>query len=213
MERPPQILRRETRGDRTRTRIAEAALVEFRQAGVDGASVSRIAERAGVSRPSFYFHFPTKEHVLLELQLSLEVPIASQLRRSHRLREALEIFVASVLEAQATVGDPRLFADMLRIHTRRSDDLPVGEQLVLFDALVECFVRGAARGELRRGLDPEGAAGLCLTCVFGYLMLDRDSETERRDELETLVSLYLSDTPADPAANPTEAPAPSEPIR
>ncbi len=138
--------------------------------------------------------------------------MASQLRRSDELREALEIFVASVLEAQETVGDPRLFADMLRIHTRRSDDLPLGDQLVVFDALVECFVRGAARGELRRGLDPEAAAGLCLTCVFGYLMLNRDSDAERLDELGTLVSLYLEDTTENTTEDPAEAPALEGPV-
>lgn len=191
MQRAPQILRRETRGDRTRTRIAEAALEEFRRAGVDGASVSRIAERAGVSRPSFYFHFPTKEHVLLELQQSLEAPLAGVLERADGLEEALELFVAGVLEAQDSIGDSRLFADMLRIHTRRNEDLPIDDQRMVFDALVDCFVRGSARGELRRGLDAEEAGSLFLTCVFGYLMLDRDSPAERRRELDTLVSLYL----------------------
>jgi AcrR family transcriptional regulator len=192
MERAPQILRRETRGDRTRTRIAEAAFEEFREVGVDAASVSRIAERAGVSRPSFYFHFPTKEHVLLELQMSLEAPLAARLRDSGALCEALDLFVVGVLEAQERVGDPGLFADMLRIHTQRSEDLPDdGDRQVVFGALVDCFVRGAARGELRSGLEPERAAGLCLASVFGYLMLNRDAPDERRDELDTLVSLYL----------------------
>jgi len=191
VQRAPQILRCETRVDRTRTRIAEAALEEFRRAGVDGASVSRIAERAGVSRPSFYFHFPTKEHVLLELQQSLEAPLAGALQRAGGLEEALELFVAGILEAQHSVGDSRLFADMLRIHTQRNEDLPIDDQYLVFDALVDCFVRGGARGELRRGLEPEEAASLCLTCVFGYLMLDRDSPAERRRELDTLVSLYL----------------------
>jgi len=191
MERAPQILHRETRGDRTRTRIAEAALEELREVGVDAASVSRIAERAGVSRPSFYFHFPTKEHVLLELQMSLEAPLAAQLRRSGPLREALELFVAGVLEAEQRVGDPGLFADMLRIHTQRGEDLLDGDRHLVFGALVDCFVRGAACGELRSGLEPEPAAGLCLACVFGYLMLNRDSPDQRRSELDTLVSLYL----------------------
>ena len=47
-------------------------MTEFRRVGVERASIGRIAETAGVSRPSFYFHFPTKDHVLLELQWTLE---------------------------------------------------------------------------------------------------------------------------------------------
>jgi AcrR family transcriptional regulator len=189
--------RRETRGDRTRTRIAEAAFAEFRRVGVDGASVSRIAEVAGVSRPSFYFHFPTKEHVLLELQMSVEAPLASKLRGSDALRDALDSFVDGLIEAQERVGEPSLFADMLRIHTHRTSELPLDDRNLVHDALVECFARGAACGELRSGLDAERAASLCLMSVFGYLMARRDSERPR-EELETLVSLYLEAPDAGP---------------
>jgi AcrR family transcriptional regulator len=191
MQKAPQLQRRETRGDRTRTRIAAAAFEEFRRVGVDAASVSRIAKQAGVARPSFYFHFPSKEHVLLELQLSVEAPLVNRLGGSVALREALTLFVDGVLEAQERIGDPQLFADMLRIHTRRGGELPLTDQHLIFDALIDCFKRGAASGELRRGLEPERAAGLCLTCVFGYLMAKRESPTEPRDDLETIVSLYL----------------------
>ena len=59
---------RERRRRRTRTRLYEEALAEFARVGFDRASVADIARAAGVSRPAFYFHFPTKEHVLLELQ-------------------------------------------------------------------------------------------------------------------------------------------------
>jgi AcrR family transcriptional regulator len=205
VQRPPQIQPRERRGDRTRTRIAEAAFEEFRSAGVDRASISRIAERAGVSRPSFYFHFPTKEHVLLELQLSFEAPLASRLRGSAGLREALDCLVVGVLEAQESVGDPDLFSDMLRIHTRRNDDLPLNDRQLVFDALLECFVEGSERQELRRGLEPDGAARLCLSCVFGYLILNRESPAERRSELASMVSLYLDDDREDGLSEPRGA--------
>ena len=59
---------REIQRQRTRARLFEAALAEFARTGFDRASVAEIARAADVSRPSFYFHFPTKEHVLLELQ-------------------------------------------------------------------------------------------------------------------------------------------------
>ena len=66
---------RERRRDLTRERLFEAAIEEFRREGFDRASIARIAKRAGVSRASFYFHFPTKDHVLAELQWNLELRI------------------------------------------------------------------------------------------------------------------------------------------
>lgn len=50
----------------TRRRLYEHALEVFRRDGVGACRIDDIAKAAGVSRGAFYFHFPTKEHVLLE---------------------------------------------------------------------------------------------------------------------------------------------------
>ena len=120
--------RRERSGDATRAALFHAALEEFREVGFDGASVARIARAAGVSRPSFYFPFPTKEHVLLELQWSLERSVVERLKRCRTLRELLQEFVDSQIEAEASVGDSGLFRDMLSIYARRPEGLPIDEQ-------------------------------------------------------------------------------------
>jgi AcrR family transcriptional regulator len=52
---------------RTRERVLDAAIVEFQRTGTGSADINAIVEAAGVARSTFYFHFPTKEHVLLEL--------------------------------------------------------------------------------------------------------------------------------------------------
>ena len=63
----------------TRERLYEAAIAEFRRLGFDRARVSRIAQAAGVSRPSFYAHFPTREHVLYELTWRLSLRVVRRL--------------------------------------------------------------------------------------------------------------------------------------
>ncbi len=87
----------------TRASLFGAALAEFRRVGFGRASVARIARDAGVSRPSFYFHFPTKEQVLLELRYSLELEIAERLKRAHTLRRALDQMVDGLIEAEEKV--------------------------------------------------------------------------------------------------------------
>ncbi len=57
--------RRERQRLETRARLYETALAEFKDVGFNDAQIDRIAEKAGVARGTFYFHFPTKEHVLL----------------------------------------------------------------------------------------------------------------------------------------------------
>ena len=58
---------REAQRRKTRARVLDAAIVEFQRAGAHSADINAIVEAAGVARSTFYFHFPTKEHVLLEL--------------------------------------------------------------------------------------------------------------------------------------------------
>ena len=59
-----------------------AAIAEFKRSGLAAADVGTIVAAAGVAHGTFFFHFPTKEHVLLELEQREEERIAKQLRRS-----------------------------------------------------------------------------------------------------------------------------------
>jgi AcrR family transcriptional regulator len=183
---------RESRRDLTRRRLFDAAIEEFRSEGFDRASIARIAKRAGVSRASFYFHFPTKDHVLLELQWNLELRIVERLRGHESLRSALHEFIDGLIEAEDSVGDPELNRDMFRIYTRRPEGLSLEDQPfpVMFE-LGRRFAVGAHNGELRAGLDPAQATHLFLTSVFGYLIGSNVPPEAWRADLEVLISLYL----------------------
>src|ERR1700761_8041187 len=76
---PPGLGTREAQRLATRARVFDAALAEIGRSGLAGADVSTIASAAGVVRGTFYFHFPTKEHVLVELERSEEVKIVGEL--------------------------------------------------------------------------------------------------------------------------------------
>ena len=189
-----RLTRRERKRDLTHARLYEAALDEFRRAGFDRSSVSRIARKAGVSRASFYFHFPTKEHVLIELQWSLERRTAERIAGCESLRAALQQLVEGVIEAEGSVEDAELYRDMLKIYVRRPDGLPLEDlPSPVLDELRRQFAAGAANRELRAGLEPEQATHLCLTSVFGFLIGTAEPSATRRADLEVLVSLYLED--------------------
>jgi AcrR family transcriptional regulator len=186
--------RRERASDATRARLLRAALDEFRRVGVAAAQVARIARRARVSRPSFYFHFATKEHVLLELQWTLELEIVERLKRFRSVREALASFADAFDEAEQKVGSPELFRDMLAIYARRPEGVAFDEQS--FPTVVELtrhFTEGAARGDLRPGLDPAHAARICLAGVFGILTGIAAPPAARRADFELLFSLFLAE--------------------
>jgi AcrR family transcriptional regulator len=189
----PSLKARERSGDRTRRRLFETALAEFRRVGVERASIGRIAETAGVSRPTFYFHFPTKDHVLLELQWSLEEPIAARIERAKTLDEALSVLVDGLVEALGALANPEVFAEMVRIYTRHAASEALADQPhYLMRAVAARFVEAQSDGRLREDLDSERATHLFLTSVFGYLSLPVDVEESRRD-LHTLISLFVAE--------------------
>ncbi|MBW2393207.1 MAG: TetR/AcrR family transcriptional regulator [Deltaproteobacteria bacterium] len=183
---------REKRRQKTRATLYEAALAEFVRVGFGNASVAEIARTAGVSRPSFYFHFPSKEHVLLELQWRKELEVIDRLRPCNSLTEVLHTLPDALVDAFESIGDAELARDMTRVHARRPGDLPLDEQpFPLVHELAKHFERGAERGELRSGLQPGRAAFLCLTSVFGYLMA-AEPQQDRRTDLRALSTLFLA---------------------
>ncbi len=182
---------RDRAGERTRARLFEAAVAEFRRVGFDRASISRIASAASVSRPSFYFHFPTKEHVLLELQWNLEREVVGRMAGASTLAEALYAFVDAMIDAHTRLGGSGLLRDILSIYVRRPSEIDLDNQpLPLVRELHRRFVEAHRRGELRVGLEPGRATQLCLSSVFGYLTVEQGPPDERREDLRTLVSLY-----------------------
>jgi len=55
----------------TREKILDVALDLFTDQGFDGTSMREIAERLHISKPAIYYHFASKEEILLALHLRL----------------------------------------------------------------------------------------------------------------------------------------------
>ena len=55
----------------TRERILDAALDLFIEQGFDGTSLRQIAEKLGVTKAALYYHFESKEDILLALHMRL----------------------------------------------------------------------------------------------------------------------------------------------
>lgn len=54
-------------GDITRSKIERAAISLFTAEGIDGVSVKRVAQKAGVSQGALYTHYPSKEELAWNL--------------------------------------------------------------------------------------------------------------------------------------------------
>jgi len=58
-------------GASTRERILDVALELFTDQGFDGTSMRQIAERLHISKPAIYYHFASKEEILVALHMRL----------------------------------------------------------------------------------------------------------------------------------------------
>jgi AcrR family transcriptional regulator len=185
---------RERQRAATRERLYAAALAEFRRKGFERASVAEIARAAGVSRPSFYAHFPTIDHVLFELTWRLALRIVRRLEPATGLRATLDRLVDALIEAEQDVGDPALFREMISIFARRPAAPGIdGGEIPVLRELLRRFARAREAGELRAGMAPAQAARLCLSGVFGHLLGVDATPAERRADLRALFSLYAAE--------------------
>jgi AcrR family transcriptional regulator len=119
---------REAKRLQTRERLMGAAIAEFKRSGLAAADVGAIVTAAGVAHGTFFFHFPTKEHVLLELEHREEERIAKQLDRyvdaTRDLASTMQEAVRLILGLERRLG-ATLFKDFLALHfsqTRPTDE-------------------------------------------------------------------------------------------
>lgn len=85
----------------THQRLYDVALELFQRDGFDAVNVGRIAREAGVSVPTFYAHYPSKEHLVLQLPTAddIEALMSSQpagLPATERIRDALFVALAKL---------------------------------------------------------------------------------------------------------------------
>ena len=191
--RAPLAPTRDRKGDRTRERLFQAALAEFRESGFEAASVGAIAQRAGTSRASFYFHYPSKEAVLLDLQWRVEMSVVEQTQGTVGLREFLAALIEAICTADAGIAAGGLLRVTLGVYIRQPAGLDLSEQpFPLMMEVARRFVT-ARDGALRPGLAPEQATEIFLASLFGLVAGTPGPVATRRDALHTLATLFLAD--------------------
>ncbi|WP_371685611.1 TetR/AcrR family transcriptional regulator [Mycobacterium sp. MFM001] len=192
---PRSATRREIQRRNTRERLLDAAIVEFQRAGTQSADINAIVKAAGVARSTFYFHFPTKEHVLLELIRRDEMRLAEELGRfldtRHDLPGVLKTIVELVLDLESRWGSA-LFHDVIRLYF--SPARPEREQwsnhpiFVLLAAEIE---RSRIRGELYDDVDAYHSAAFFLLGVYALLTTLGEFRSERDVALTKFVTSTL----------------------
>jgi AcrR family transcriptional regulator len=182
---------REVQRRETRQRVYAAAIAEFKRTGMAAADVGVIAKEAGVARGTFYFHFPTKEHVLAELERHEEARLASRLSRflagPHDLAGALTEVVRLMTVMERRVGKV-LFREMLGLHfsPRRPEMLPGADKWTEYPVMtlvVQAVELARDRGEVYPGADALRTAQFFLLGLYAMLITSHEQPKAARTEI------------------------------
>jgi AcrR family transcriptional regulator len=187
------ITTREAKRLQTKERLMGAAVAEFKRAGMADADVGAIVTAAGVAHGTFFFHFPTKEHVLLELERREEDRIAKRFatftKTHHDLPAALQEAVRLVMDLEHRLG-VLLFKDFLALHfsptrppSEHGDDHPL---IVL---VAERIDSARQRGEIDADVVGMNSAIYFLLGLYALLITTDDSPART-----SLVEDYLTRT-------------------
>ena len=186
---------RDRQRQETRRRVRECALAVFRRDGLAAAKIDEIVRAARVSRGTFYFHFPTKEDVVLELLSEAEHRIAAaiaELPRSTPIEGVLEVTCEKI--AEEWEGEPRLFQDVGAVAVRRAAaSLRDGQRDPVSQALADGFRGAVTRKELSTFLPAEVLADFFLVnALAAALSWCAHPKTPLRIVLSSVIGIFLN---------------------
>lgn len=168
--------------------------------------IDRIAKAAGVARGTFYFHFVSKDDVLVELARRINSRIARRVAvlgtTEPSLRELLLRVNDAIMDEHSRIGEADLLADMLALYVRRPMDLHDPSQNVpsLAEELARHLVAAVDRGEMRTKLPPEQVAIVLMIALFGICTRLAPGEALRDACVRPIESLVEGLAPGQSAA-------------
>ncbi|CAN5343175.1 hypothetical protein BH20ACT9_BH20ACT9_15570 [soil metagenome] len=186
-----------TRGERTASRLRQAAREAFSELGWQGTRVEDIVRRAGVSHGTFYTYYENKSSLLDDLVRSSQADmdeLASALWEAGDVRGALERIIGGFLdlyERDAVImrtwlqaaRDERAFSDLYR------------EVRAAFVRRVARNVSLALAASRRRdgpSADTVASALVAMVEHFAYCWLVLGEPHERQEAIESLVLVWGS---------------------
>ena len=134
--------------------------------------IEDIALKAEVSRAAFYFHFPSKDDVLLELLREAEHPSVeaiNALPAEASLETVFETVISTTADFWAGENRSKLLVDVFSVSMRRTTILADREAEVVRAAVSRRFEQAAERHELSPMIPPEVLADFYLLNIFAAM--------------------------------------------
>ena len=184
-------------GDQTRKRLLEAAATAFSRHGYHGTSTAEIASAAGVSEPTLFKHFGSKQALLLAALKQTASDLMTMLDAP--LDPAADPFEAFVERARGLLADPKL-AQLSRLRnfalalTDEANLGGLGADLDRFlERIAEAVAQGQKTGAVRKDVAPADVSELvlALSLLFGFRSA-LEGDGPAADRLSSVVDTLLA---------------------
>jgi TetR/AcrR family transcriptional regulator, cholesterol catabolism regulator len=179
-----------------RSQVVRKAAELFDAAGYHNTGVADIAAAAGISKPTLYHYFASKDEILFWIHEEFMDELIARQERRARLEIApstclLEL-MSDMLEMTETRPGVRVFHEHLR-ELRPDQQQSVREKRDQYESMVEEVIRdGVSSGELRP-LDPRLAAlGLFGIVNWAYQWFRPDGPLRSRDIAYLFWDIFLN---------------------
>lgn len=187
-------------------RLFRASLQEFRRVGFMEAQVDQITKIAGSSRSSFYFHFPTKDDVLLEvlrrraedISERFNIDSTSQHKYQHSAHskpQSVKAFLDLVLDAVITQveleNDPILMREILALQLRKPTTATEGRRNPIVQMVYTYFQEVSGLGQVRSDLTPADLTKAFMNCIFESLRLYSEDPVNCRSSSENMAKIFV----------------------
>ena len=174
------------RGETTRRHILGVAALAFAENGYNGVSLNDIVRDTGLTKGAFYFHFPSKEALALEVfgtkQLEWQEAIIRVLGEHPRAIDRLNAMLDCGCEMYEVDASARVVGRLCVELSRERKLAPrlVGYLKVWFDMVAELIKAAQQEGDARTDLDPTITAETIVSAFIGVEQVS-DALTELAD--------------------------------
>lgn len=170
-----------TKGEKTRQHIIDKATVLFTKNGFNHTTVSQILATTGIAKGGFYFHFKSKESLVLAVIESLKEcwakEILPKLKEGKDARENLKLMFSAPGDCcnssegiRPTILLLNLATEMLEVNDKFSTMLSqiIKDWWTILEAIIE---QGKSERIFRSDIDKQSVAAIILCNVMGANLL------------------------------------------
>jgi AcrR family transcriptional regulator len=193
------MTKKESKDKRTND-ILDAAIIEFVEKGYEATSIDSIAERAGLTKGGIYYHFSSKDDILIKAnERFMEPVIGFMVEASNELLAAAGLVLYIEKYLTYWMQHPREMSFIFLTFTKIINDKNLfhiydgyTEQMIgFFDGM---YQKGIASGEFRSFISRSASTVLmaALDGIIGYLVLDSRLSLQQTisDFINTFINPY-----------------------